>query len=292
VWLKCGDKNTKFFHNFSSYRRNTNQIWEICDEQGQLHNGLEAIKFEAVKFFKSFYEKGDQDHIVDQVNTTGLFSPLVCDEEMELLDRPCTKLELWEVLNSFARDKSPGPNGWTAEFFLHFFNLMGDDLLDLVEDSRIRGSVNNSLNATFLVLISKVNNPCFFGDYRPISLCNLCYKLITKVIANRIKPVLSRSLSEEQLGFLKGRQILDAIGTTQECLHSINIKKSKALILKLDLKKAYDCINWDFLCLILIQSSFSLCFTNWILGCVTTANYAVLINRETSHMFKSIRGLH
>jgi hypothetical protein len=115
--------------------------------------------------------------------------------------------------------------------------------------------------------------------------------LITKIIANRIKPILSRSLSEEQLGFLKGRQILDAIGTTQECIHSIKVKKSKSLILKLDLKKAYDCINWDFLRLILLQSGFSINFTNWILGCVTSANFAVLINGETSKVFKSRRGL-
>jgi hypothetical protein len=115
--------------------------------------------------------------------------------------------------------------------------------------------------------IPKVNNPTTFGDYRPIPLCNLCYKLISKVIANRIKPILSRSLSEEQLGFLKGRQILDAIGTTQECLHNIKVKKSKSMILKLDLKKAYDCINWDFLHMSLIKSGFSIHFTNWILSC-------------------------
>jgi hypothetical protein len=134
----------------------------------------------------------------------------------------------------------------------------------VVEDSRIRGLVNKSLNTTFFTLIPKVNNPSSFGDYRPIALCNLCYKLISKIIANRIKPILSRSLSEEQLGFLKGRQILDAIGTTQECLHSIKVKKSKAMILKLDLKKAYDCINWDFLRMTLIQTGFSIPFTNWI----------------------------
>jgi hypothetical protein len=89
---------------------------------------------------------------------------------------------------------------------------VGDDLLDLVEDTRIRGRIKSSLNTTFLALIPKENNPWTFGDYRPIALCNLCYKLISKVIANRIKPVLSRELSSEQLGFLKGRKILDAIG--------------------------------------------------------------------------------
>jgi hypothetical protein len=77
--------------------------------------------------------------------------------------------------------------------------------------------------------------------------------------SKRIRPILSRALSEEQLGFLKGRQILDAIGTTQECLHSIKTKKLQAIILKLDLKKAYDCINWDFLRLILLQGGFGPC---------------------------------
>jgi hypothetical protein len=133
---------------------------------------------------------------------------------------------------------------------------VGPELLELVEDSRLHGKISGALNSTFLTLIPKANHPTF-GDYRPIALCNLCYKLISKIIANRIKPILSRFLSREQLGFLKGRQILDAIGTAQECLHNIHHKKSRALILKLDLKKAFDCIDWDYLRLILTQLGFS-----------------------------------
>jgi hypothetical protein len=161
----------------------------------------------------------------------------------------------------------------------------------LVEDSRLWGKLSGSLNSTYLTLILKENNPLSFGDYRPISLCNLCYKLITTLIANRLKPVLSRSLSSKQLGFLQGRQILDAIGTTQECLHSIKIKKSKALILKLDLKKAFDCIDWDFLRLILVQTGFSLKTINWIMGYITTTTFLVLVNGEPSPFFHSGRGL-
>jgi hypothetical protein len=169
--------------------------------------------------------------------------------------------------------------------------VVGDDLLDLVEDSRIRGKIQKSLNLTFLALIPKENSPRTIGDYRPIALCNLCYKLISKVIANRIKPIISRDFSSEQLGFLKGRQILDVIGTTHKCIHSIKTKKQKSLLLKLDLKKAYDCVSWDFLRLILVQNSFSVYSISWIMSCVTSASFMVLINGETSDFFNSEHGL-
>jgi hypothetical protein len=291
TWIKCGDQNSKFFHRFASSSRNKKHIWEIKDETGFIHTGQKALKSTATKHFKYFYGAIEHTNLIDQVSVARLFPRFVTEEDSTLMDSPCTLQEVWEVLKSFAKDKIPGPDGWTVEFFLHFFDLVGVDLLELVEDTRTRGKVIGSLNSTFLTLIPKVNNPSSFGDYRPISLCNLCYKLISKVIANRIKPILSRTLSGEQLGFLKGRQILDAIGTAQECLHSIKMKNSKALILKLDLKKAFDCIDWDFLRMILIQSGFSQQTTKWILSCVTSANFVVLVNGETSPFFHSGRGL-
>jgi hypothetical protein len=78
-----------------------------------------------------------------------------------------------------------------VEFFLNFFDLVANDLLEAVEDSRLSGVVNRSLNSTFLALIPKVSGPTTFGDFRPIALCNLCYKIISKIIAKRIRPILS-----------------------------------------------------------------------------------------------------
>jgi ribonuclease HI len=140
-------------------------------------------------------------------------------------------------------------------------------------------------------LIPKENNSLSFNDYRPISLCNLIYKVISKVISNRIKPFLERCISAEQLGFLKGRRIQDAIGAAHECIHSIKQKNLKALVMKLDLKKAFDSIDWEFLRLILHTVGFGDKFINWILSCVTSANFAVMINGEATSFFKSERGL-
>jgi hypothetical protein len=178
-----------------------------------------------------------------------------------------------------------------SRVFLAFFDLIADDLREAVEDSCISGMVNRSLNSTFIALIPKVNGSASFGDFRPIALCNLCYKIITKILAIRIRPIMSRTLSDEQFGFLRGRQIIDAIGTTQECIHSIKVKKLQALILKIDLKKAYDCISWDYIRLVLLQCGFGLPTTNWIMGCITSATYVVLINGEPTEFFNGGRGI-
>jgi hypothetical protein len=93
------------------------------------------------------------------------------------------------------------------------------------------------------------------------------------------------------LGFLKGRWIQDAIGTAHESLHNIKKKKLKSLVLKLDLRKAYDCIDWDHLRLILLKVGFGIQMSNWIMSCVTSSSFAVLLNGEATDFFRSGRGL-
>ena len=117
------------------------------------------------------------------------------------------------VLKGFTKDKRPGPNGWNLEFFIYFFHLVAKDLLEAVEESCTKGDVKRSLNSTFISLTSKVNGPETFGNFRLISFCNLCYNIISKIISKRIITIMSHTLSEEQFGFLKGRKIIDSIGT-------------------------------------------------------------------------------
>ena len=93
------------------------------------------------------------------------------------------------------------------------------------------------------------------------------------------------------MGFIKSRQILDAIGLAQEVLHGIKQKKLQALILNLYLKKYFNCINWDYLRLILLQSGFGLPFTNWIMGCISSATIVILVNGEVTSLFSNERGL-
>jgi hypothetical protein len=148
-----------------------------------------------------------------------------------------------KTLKGFKCSKSHGSDGWTVEFFLAFFDIVGSELLEVVEGSRRLGKVLIAMNDTFIALIPKSDKPKSFRGFSPISLCNLLYKIISKIIAIRIKSSLSTGLSKEQFIFLDGRQITDAIGVVHEVLHSIKVKNQKALVLKLDLAKAYDMVD-------------------------------------------------
>jgi hypothetical protein len=291
TWLKWGDSNTKKFHNLASFNKNKKHIWSIQSEADETSRGQENIKTEAVSYFKQLFKANGAQLPHETVTTASLYPRLVSDLEASDLFKPVSLPELKLILLHFNKERSPGPDGWTTEFFSHFFELVGPDLLLMVEDIRTKGKIFRNINSTFLVLIPKENNVASFNDYRPISLCNLIYKLVSKVIANRMKPILERSLSAEQLGFLKGRRIQDAIATAHECMHSIKQKNLKALIMKIDLKKAFDCIDWAFLRLILLAVGFGVKFTEWIMACVTSANFAVLINGEATNFFNSERGL-
>ena len=112
-----------------------------------------------------------------------------------------------------------------------------------------------------------------FVYFRHISLFNLIYKLISKIDANHLKPFLDKAISTEQYGFLKNRKILEHMGITQEILHSIKTKKLKALVLKLDLVKAFEKVNWTFLRLVLLQIGVHVDGVNWIMGSIISSNF-------------------
>lgn len=112
-----------------------------------------------------------------------------------------------------------------------------------------------------------------------------------KIIAERIKGTLSTFLTKEKHAFLQGRNILDAVATTQEGLFSIHAKKSDAVILKVDLCKAYDCMDWAFIRCLLAKIRLRSNMINWIMACVEGVNYAVIVNGFPSSFFLAQRGL-
>jgi hypothetical protein len=291
IWIKQGDNNTKLFHVYADYRRKQNAIWDILTDGECWVSSSKDLHNEAIKYFSELFRDPGNDNIISQLCVVQQYPRFFTDEEGGLIGKEVLLEEVESALKSFAKSKSPGPDGWPVEFFLSFFDILGKDLVDMVEEIRKFGNTSGEINSTFISLILKSGRPESFKDFRPISLCNLIYKLNSKIIANIIKPFLSHFMSKEQFGFLENRHIMEAIGLAQEGLHSIKTKKMKDLILKMDLVKAYDRVNWNFLRLVLLQIGLPLNVTNWIMGNVSSACFSVLINGNPTNFFKGSRGI-
>lgn len=130
-----------------------------------MHTGQEAIKAEAINYFGSFFKEQNQSDLRIQLETIRLYPRMVQEDDVLFLEKVVTLEELLKVLKGFAKDKSPGPDEWTVEFFLFFSDLVGADLLAMVEATRLRGEVFRPINSTFLALIPKLNRPLTFSDY-------------------------------------------------------------------------------------------------------------------------------
>jgi len=116
-----------------------------------------------------------------------------------------------------------------------------------VEDSKKFGVVISTLNATFIALIAKGHKPTTPAKFRPIALCNVIYKIIKKVLANRLKPLLPILISSEQSVYVEGHQIMDNIVLTHEPIHSLKTKNNPGMLIKLDMSKAFDYLNWQYM---------------------------------------------
>ena len=148
-----------------------------------------------------------------------------------------------------------------------------------------------SLNATFLVLIPKGSFVEDLKDLRPISLVGSLYKILSKVLANRITRVMGLIISQSQNAFVEGRQILDAVLIANEVVDSILRRKKKGILCKLDIEKAYDHIRWDFLLQMLERIGFGSKWISWINRCISTASFFILFNGSPTGFFRSSRGL-
>lgn len=241
--------------------------------------------------FRNLYKQPPGSTIADIINIAGHFPRFVNEDEAEALYDPMTPGELEGTLKWFKKEKSPGPDGWTIEFYIAFYELLSHDLLMVVEECRASGSLYNAINSTFVALIPKSDSPSSFDDYRPISLCNVLYKIISKIIANRLRPILSRHIAPQQFAFLEHHQIHEAIGSAQEAFQTIWTRHHKAIILKIDVAKAFDRVSWLYIKMLLIHLGFPIHFITWIMACITTPTFSVLINGSASQFFHSKRGL-
>lgn len=153
--------------------------------------------------------------------------------------------------------------------------------------------MSNPLNHTFITLIPKRDNPNFVDHFRPISLCNVLYKFITKILSNCLNPLLDRIVSPFQSAFIPGRTMIDIVICSHEIMHDINQNRDKPCLIaiKIDIVKAYEKVEWGVLETILTLHGFPIKFIYLILQCISTASFSILVNGSSFGLFQSSRGI-
>ncbi|GKA24834.1 putative reverse transcriptase domain, reverse transcriptase zinc-binding domain protein, partial [Tanacetum coccineum] len=193
---------------------------------------------------------------------------------------------------SMGDDKSPGPDGYTVAFFKEAWEIIATDVTDAVREFFTNGKLLKELNHTIIALIPKIQSPLRVNDYRPISCCNVLFKCISKILANRIKHSLKYLVSPNQSAFVPGRSISDNILLTQELMHNYHLNRgTPRCAFKVDIQKAYHTVDWEFLRRILHGFGFHARIVSWIMECVSTTSYSICINGNLHGYFKGNRGL-
>ena len=178
-------------------------------------------------------------------------------------------------------------------FYQNYWNLVGSDVTHTILSYLNLATLPHPINHTFITLVPKIINPQSVNDFRPISLCNVLYKIFSKVLANRLKKILPQIITEHQSAFTKNRLIFDNILVAFETLHSMkNHKTSKNgyMALKLDMSKAYDMVEWSFLEEIMRRLGFLERWTNLMMLCVKTVSYSILVNSKPKGEIQPSRG--
>jgi len=161
----------------------------------------------------------------------------------------------------------------------------------VVEDSRTNKTILKALNTTFLALIPKQGLAQTPDRFSPIALCNMVYKIISKVVSNRLKPLLPSLVLGEQYGYVEGRKIINNIIQAHEVVYSLTSKRKVGMIMQLDITKAYDKLNWIYIRKFLIAFEFDHNSVRWIMALVTSSSFSILVNGSPSETFIPSRGL-
>ena len=157
----------------------------------------------------------------------------------------------------------------------------------MIKAFQSKAKVGRSTNSTFLSLIPKEVKPSTFDRFFPISLCNASYKILAKLLANKLKALLGKLISPLQGGFVKGRHILDNVIQVQEAMHSSLSRKEKGMLIKLDMANDFDRLKLSFLYQILNSFGFNSAFINLIKACTNRPWIAPLVNGRPTHFFQA-----
>lgn len=204
--VRFGDRNTSYFHTHAVIRRKRNRIHRLKLDDGTWCTDNDGLIHEIQTYFQSLFAEDTTAGLTDFPHES---FPMLSGAAKMDLDLPVSKEEVRVALMAMRSFSAPGPDGFQPFFFKKFRDVVGEDLWKVVSNAFETGTVDSTLLETLIVLIPKVESPTMVKEFRPISLCNVTYKVITKVMVNRIRPYLNSLIGPMQSNFLPGRGTMD-----------------------------------------------------------------------------------
>ena len=262
-WHEQGERSTAYFLSLEKRSFSDKLIASLEDENGGLITGQEQIICRLVAYFTEMFRKRSRDQSTDQF-MDDVHLKQISVSEKTFLEPPLTLEELGSALKAMSRNRSPGSDGLSVEFYRHFWGDLKIFFLQMVNESMKTGVLPLTLREGILTLIPKPNRPrSEIKSYRPITLLNVSYKIIATAIAKRIRKVLPTIIDNDQTGFMKGRFIGDNTRLTYDLLHELKQENRRALFVSLDIQDAFNAVDWDFTRKVLRRRNFPEIVLRW-----------------------------
>jgi hypothetical protein len=260
------------------------------NDQGCPSSSLEEVGRVFVNYFQQ--QLGTSTPTIPLDSEVINSGPCLPSSSHAFLLSPVTPDDIRKVVFSIGDDKAPGPDGYSSAFFKRAWHIVGDDFCAAVQDFFTSGRLLRQANHSIITLVPKSANVTSPSDFRPISCCNVIYKVIAKLLAGRLACTLPTIISPLQNAFLGGRFMSDNINLVQELLRQYGRKRSSPrCLLKVDFRKAFDSVQWVFLEQLLLQLGFLGRFVSLLMQCVSTVSYSVAVNGDLHGFFMGKSGV-
>ena len=284
-----GDRNTSYLHR-SVKIREVQSFISLLKHGDEVLTDASDIEAHVLHYFTNIFAVTPHHDVNDLPDM--LIPSLVSDADNALLTSLPSAADIKNVVMDLSGDSAPGPDGYPGYFYQSFWHIIGSDVVRATQFFFTSNSIMNNLNSNLLILIPKVKGADRLDNFRPIALANFQFKIITKILADRVGLVASKIVLVHQRGFIPGTHIQDCIMTASKVVNTLHKKTYGGnLALKIDVRKAFDTLNWSFLLYVLKCFGFNQCFCNWISTILHSAKLSVSINGKAVGFFKCTRGV-
>ena len=289
-WVEEGEKPSSFFFKLCRQRFDRNFVYSVYNSAGAEVSDRAGLMNAHEEFYTNLFSREEIDLFTQQE----LFSNLsfhLCEEDRDLCEGLLSLPEITTALGNMSKNKSPGPDGLSVEFYSKFWNLLGPILLEVINSCYADSDLCDSMKTSNTRLVFKKGDRKSLKNWRPISLLNVDYKICSKALSSRLSLVLGKIVSPDQTCSVPGRSISSNLVMLRDMLDYIERTDEPGILISLDQEKAFDRVDRSFLMNLLQHFGFGPSFCRWISTLYNGANMQIMVNGWLTRKIDLQRGV-